>query len=91
MSRALATLSFSIGIIKVRQARGTENRIMWGLLKKSRTAQFTPWRAIPAIAAEKITMPLGIMRFLGTVCRSIKNQPPEKGGCYIEITKNSNS
>ena len=51
------TLSFSIGIIKVRQARRTENPIMWGLLKKSRTAQFTPWRAIPAIVAEKITMP----------------------------------
>ncbi len=47
---------------------------MWESLKKSRMEQFTPWRAIPAIAAEKITMPLGIMRYWGTVCRSIKSK-----------------
>lgn len=46
---------------------------MWELWRKSRMAQSTPWRAIPAIAAEKITMPWGIMRFLGTVYRSIKS------------------
>lgn len=51
------TLSFSIGIIKVRQARRTENPIMWESLRKSRTVSSTPWRVIPAIAAEKITTP----------------------------------
>lgn len=67
------TLSFSIGTTKARQARRTENPIMWESLRKSKTELSTPWRAIPAIAAEKITMPLGIMRYWGTVCHSIKN------------------
>ena len=50
-------LSFLIGTTKARQARRTENPIMWESLRKSRTVSSTPWRVIPAIAAEKITTP----------------------------------
>lgn len=48
------TLSFSIGTTKTGR---TENPTMWVSLKRSRTVSYTPWRAIPAIAAEKITTP----------------------------------
>lgn len=43
---------------------------------------FIPWRAIPAIVAERITIPWDIMRFLGTVCRSIKIWQKETRGAY---------
>lgn len=45
---------FSIGTTKTGR---TENPTMWVSLKRSRTVSYTPWRAIPAIAAEKITTP----------------------------------
>lgn len=50
-------LSFSIGTTKARQARRTENPTMWVSLRKSRMVSFIPWRAIPAIAAESISIP----------------------------------
>ena len=65
-------LSFLIGTTKARQARRTENPTMWALLRKSRTVLFILWRAIPAIAAVKITMPWGIMRYWGMVYYYIK-------------------
>ena len=54
---APVTLSFSIGTTKVRQARRTENPTMWESLRKSRTELSTPWRAIPAIAADRTATP----------------------------------
>ena len=50
-------LSFLIGTTKARQARRTENPTMSVLLRKSRTVSSIPWRAIPAIAAERTAMP----------------------------------
>lgn len=49
----------------------------------------TPLRANPSIAAESINIPQDIMRYWGTVCRSIKKSAAcrVQAADYIEIVK----
>ncbi len=52
---------------------------MWVLLRKPRTEQFTPLKAIPAIAAESISILLGIIKFMDTVCHNISLKRGNRG------------
>lgn len=54
-----------------------------GIVEKVETVSSTPWRAIPVIAAGKITTPWDTMRFWGTVARRTKNQPRKAADTYL--------
>ena len=58
---------------------------MWGLWRKWRMAVSTLWRATLAITCGRTAIPLGTMRFMGTVRRPINNLKKEKPSRVVRL------
>ena len=86
MSRALATLSFSIGMMAARMVLP----IMLALWRRWRMDASTPSKATPAIVAVKTVTRLVTMKSMGMELRHInshKKDPAETGWVHKGIIK----